>query len=62
METSAEHVRLQFDGFVLDFRKAGWSLYREGQDVLYCGSWEEVWSAMTTAERVRCIAFASQLR
>lgn len=62
-------IRLQFDGFALHFDRdygwskvTGWSLVRDYSFVLSFVTWEEVWAAMTTQERVRCVVFANQLK
>jgi len=59
----ADHVRLQFDDFILQYHTStGWMLSRSGHVIIQYGSWDDVWKAMTTGERVRAIVFANQLR
>jgi hypothetical protein len=69
VDINANKIRLEFDGFGLHFDRdygwskvTGWSLIRDGSFVLSFKTWEEVWAAMTTKERVRCIVFANQIR
>ena len=69
MDISANKVRMQFDDFSIHFdrnfgwsKKTGWSLFRDGQFILSLVTWEEVWAAMTTGERVRCIVFGNGMR
>jgi hypothetical protein len=69
MDINANKIRLQFDGLELHFdrdfgwsKKTGWSVKRDDFFVVSMVSWEEAWSVLTTAERVRCIVFANNLR
>ncbi len=69
IDFNADKIRLQFDNFTLHFdrnfgwsKATGWSLFRDGSTVLSFVTFDEVWSAMTTGERVRCIVFANNLR
>lgn len=69
MEINSNKVRLVFDNFAIHFdrnfgwsKATGWSLFRDGRTVLSFVTWEEVWSMMTTGERVRCIVFGNGMR
>jgi hypothetical protein len=69
MNPRTDRLRLEIGKFALHFdrdygwsKKTGWSLARSGHFVLSLVTWEEVWAAMTTAERVRCINFTNNLR
>jgi hypothetical protein len=64
-----DRIRLVFDNFAVHFdrnygwsKKTGWSLFRNGSAVLTFVTWEDVWSAMTTGEHVKCYVFANNLR
>lgn len=69
MDINSNKVRLQFDDFSMHFdrnfgwsKATGWSLFRDGRTVLSFVSWEVIWAAMTTGERVRCVVFGNSLR
>jgi len=68
METNCDYIKLQFDDFEMVFHRAfgifretGWTVFRGAECVVRFVSWEKAFDSLTTAERVRCIAFANQM-